>query len=505
MADEVEALRPPPPGRDYVLTRAIILRSIGGIYVIAFMILVRQVLLLVGSHGLLPVSPFLERVEEHYGSLPGAVWHLPSLFWLGSSDGALLIGAWVGLLLGLVVLSGFANAPIFVALWALYLSFCHVGQVFYGYGWDALLCEVGFLAIFLAPPWRPALPGRDEPPFLVIVLLRWLTFRIMFGAGLIKLRGDPCWTALRCLDFHYETQPNPGPLSPLFHFMPRWTHTAGVLANHLAELVAPLGVFGPRRVRLVAGTIIVLFQGLIILSGNLSFLNWLTIVAALACFDDAAFRYVLRFLRLGPLPTPDPPSLARRRTVLVFTVVIGLLSIPPLVNMLSSRQLMNASFEPFGLVNTYGAFGSVSRERNEVVLEGTADDPGDPAAVYREYEFPCKPTDLHRPPCLATPYHYRLDWQMWFAGLSNFRREPWIVHLAYLLLQGERATKSAFVRDPFPDRPPRAVRARLYHYRFAPPGSDAVWRRELIGEYLPPLSLDNPEFLRFVNAYGWLR
>jgi len=287
--------------------------------------------------------------------------------------------------------------------------------------------------------------------------------------------------------------------------MPHWTHTAGVLANHLAEVVAPLGVFGPRRVRIAAGCVIVAFQGLIILSGNLSFLNWLTIVASLACFDDRAFRYVLSFARLRALPEPVAPSLRRSRTVVGLTVVIGLLSVPPAVNLLSSQQLMNASFEPLGIVNTYGAFGSVSRERHEVVLEGTADDPRDAAAVYREYEFPCKPTDLLRNPCLITPYHYRLDWQMWFAGLSNFRREPWIVHLAYLLLQGEPAMKSAFVRDPFPDRRPRAVRARLYRYQFAPPGSGAVWRRELIGEYLHPLALDNADFLRFVEMYGWLR
>jgi len=488
-----------------VHTRALILRAIGAIYFVAFAILVNQVLPLVGDRGLLPASSFLTHVADHFGGVPAAALRLPTLFWFGASDGALLALSWIGLLASCAVVLGFGSAPIFFVLWLLYLSFCKVGQVFYGYGWDSLLCEVGFLAVFFAPPLDPRLPGKDEPPFLVVVLFRWLAFRLMFGAGLIKVRGDPCWTELRCLDFHYETQPNPGPLSAVFHFMPRWTHTAGVLFNHLAELVAPFGVFGPRRVRIAAGAVIIAFQGLIILSGNLSFLNWLTIVVALACFDDGVLKRLLPRKFGGGAPDPAPPSRARAVTVLAFTIVIGLLSIPPAVNLLSTRQLMNASFEPFGLVNTYGAFGSVSRVRREVVLEGTLDDAADPRAEYREYEFPCKPTDLERRPCLVTPYHYRLDWQMWFAGLSNFRREPWIVHLAYQLLVGEPAAKTHFVNDPFPDRPPRFVRALLYRYSFAPAGGGAVWERTLEDEYLVPLSLEHPDFRRFLALHGWLR
>lgn len=507
---EAPAFRAPSAASEYVLTRAVLLRGLGFLYVVAFGILVKQVLPLIGSRGLLPAAPFLERVSSHFETTPGAFWGQPTLFWIDASDGVLLAAAWLGLVLGALVLAGIANAPILAALWALYLSFVQVGQVFYGYGWDILLCETGFLAIFLAPAWRPNLASsRNPPPFVVIVLFRWLAFRIMFGAGLIKLRGDACWTELRCLDFHYETQPNPGPLSALFHFAPAWTRTAGVLFNHLAELIAPFGVFGPRRVRLVAGIVIVTFQSILILSGNLSFLNWLTLLIALACFDDGVFarlvpaRYRSRLLSLRR--DMAEPSRARRMTLLGLAIGIGALSLNPLVNLLSSRQRMNASFDPFRLVNTYGAFGSVSRERHEVVIEGTRDTPDDPAAVWREYEFPCKPGDVRRRPCLITPYHYRLDWQMWFAGLSNFQREPWIVHLAYQLLRGEPALKTQLAVDPFPDRPPRFVRARLYHYTFAPLGERGTfWHRELMDEYLQPLSLDHVEFRQFLDRHGWL-
>ncbi len=498
-----------PRGRDYFFTRSLLLRSLGGIYFVAFAILVQQGGPLIGSRGLLPVTAYLELATRHFDGFQ-AVWRLPSLFWLGSSDAVLEGAAWIGLTLSALVVFGVANAPILAALWVLYLSFTQVGQIFYGYGWEMLLCEVGFLATFLAPAWRPnLLSERDPPPLLVIVLFRWLTFRLMFGAGLIKIRGDECWTDLSCLDFHYETQPNPSPLSPYFHFAPRFTHVGGVLVNHLAELIAPFGVFGPRRVRLVAGLVIVGFQTLLILSGNLSFLNWLSIVVAIACFDDRALGRLVPARIATELEalweSTIALSRARRATLAALGIVIGMLSISPVVNLLSPRQRMNASFDPLGLVNTYGAFGSVGRERYEVVLEGTSAQTPDENARWLEYEFPCKPGDVKRRPCFVTPYHYRLDWQMWFAALHDFEREPWIVHLAYKLLRGDRGIKSLFSYDPFPDRPPRYVRARFYRYRFAPLGERGVyWKRELAGEYLKPLWLEHREFRRFLANYGWL-
>jgi hypothetical protein len=503
-----------PRGTEYFLTRSVLLRSLGFIYAVAFVILIRQGRPLIGSHGLLPLGPFLELVSRHFDSQAAAVWRLPTLFWLGSSDAWLEALAWVGLMLATLVVFGVANAPILAALWALYLSFVQAGQIFYGYGWEMLLCESGFLAIFLAPALRPGLMSpKDPPPLLVVILFRWLTFRLMFGAGLIKIRGDGCWSDLTCLDFHYETQPNPSPLSPYFHFAPHFTHTAGVVVNHLAELVAPFGVFGPRRVRLVAGAVIVGFQTLLILSGNLSFLNWLSIVVALACFDDRAFssllparvrarvRSALEALRESALV----PSRLRKGALVALGIVIGLLSLNPVVNLLSPRQAMNASFDPFGLVNTYGAFGSVGRARHEVVIEGTLSPAPDETAAWREYEFPCKPGNVHRAPCLVTPYHYRLDWQLWFAALSDYEREPWIVHLVEKLLEGDRAIEPLIAVDPFPDRPPRYVRVLYYRYTFAPLGERGVyWHRELVGEYLRPVSLEHPGFRRFLSNYGWL-
>src|SRR5262249_11376095 len=218
---------------------------------------------------------------------------LPSLFWLDASDGLMTAVGWIGVVLSAFVVAGFANAPLLFVLWALYLSVVHAGQLFYGYGWELQLGETGFLALFLVPLWdaRP-FPARP-PPAVPIWLFRWRIFRMMIGPGLIQLRGDPCWREPPCLDFHYETQPIPNPLSRLFHFAPTWMHRAGVLFNHLCELVAPWFAFAPRPFRHTAGVLLVSFQLLLIVSGNLSFLNWLTIIPALACFDDTFWRRIL--------------------------------------------------------------------------------------------------------------------------------------------------------------------------------------------------------------------
>jgi len=485
------------------------LRGLGLIYATAFLILVRQGPALIGSSGILPAARFLERLTALFHSRAAGFWQLPSLFWLSASDAWLTGCAWLGLLGSLLLLAGRYNAPLLALLWALYLSFTHVGQIFYGYGWDSLLCETGFLAIFLAPGLRPREFDQASPPSqIVLVLFRWLSFRIMFGAGLIKLRGDECWTNLTCLAYHYETQPNPGPLSPLFHAAPLWFHKLGTLFNHLVEVVAPFGVFGPRPARLVAGCLIIAFQTILILSGNLSFLNWLTLLIAFACFDDQA---VLRILperlrtaaraRLSLLAEAEPTR-GRRAVSITLALVVGALSLNPVVNLLSPRQAMNASFDPFNLVNTYGAFGSVSRERYEVIIEGTSAPTLDEYSTWQEYELPCKPGRVTRSPCWITPYHYRLDWQLWFVPLSPDYQRRWFLSLTQKLLQGNREVLSLFAENPFPDRPPHYIRASFYRYEFAPLGTPNTWRRTRVDQYLPPVSLADFEFSAALRANG---
>jgi Lipase maturation factor len=501
-------LTPTPQAPSYWLTRFAILRLLGAVYLVAFLSLARQVLPLIGHDGLLPADSFLAHVGRWAGSPAAGFFRLPSVFWLGISGTALRAGAWTGVALSAVVVAGFANAPLLLVLWALYLSFVHVGQLWYGYGWEIQLCETGFLAVFLCPLADPRPFPRRPPPVVVVWLFRWLVFRIMLGAGLIKLRGDPCWRDLTCLDFHYETQPLPNPLSRAFHFLPHGLHAAGVLFNHLCELVCPWFVFWPRLARHVAGALLLLFQLFLILSGNLSFLNWLTIVPILACFDDGIWARVLPrrlVARAERAAAAAEPSRAHLAAAWALAVVVAVLSVAPVRNLLSSHQAMNTSFDPLELVNTYGAFGSVGSERDEIVFEGTRD--ADPEhATWRAYEFPCKPGDPARRPCAVAPWQWRLDWQIWFAAMTSPDEAPWTVHLVWKLLHDDPGTLSLLANDPFPGTPPRYVRALLYRYRFAPPDAPGGvwWERTLLGTWLPPLSADDPRLRRFLAAHGWL-
>ena len=493
----------------YWLARFAILRLLGLVYAFAFLAAANQIVPLIGARGLLPVGPYLDRVAEVLGSTSAGFARLPSLFWFGHSDTALLAWAWTGFGLSCVVLAGFANAILLAVLWFLYMSYVHVGQVWYGYGWEIQLLETGFLAIFLCPLLDPRPFPRRAPPFVVICLFRWLILRIMLGAGLIKIRGDSSWRDLTALNYHFETQPLPNALSRWFHFLPKLALKIGVLFNHAAELVAPWFIFSPRITRLAAGVTIVLFQIVLIVSGNLSFLNWLTIVPALACFDDAFWAGILPrplVRRAAAARSAAEPSQHMRVAGWLVAALVAGFSIQPVANLISSHQVMNTSFNALDLVNTYGAFGSVGRERLNVVVEGTdAFDP-DEHAAWRPYLYKDLPVDEYRRPPQVAPYQPRLDWQMWFAAMARPQDYPFTYNLVWKLLHNDPGALSLFGANPFPDRPPRYIRAVLYRYRFADPkNSDGRWwRREELGLWLPPVAASNPELQRYVRAMGWL-
>ncbi len=445
----------------------------------------------------------------HMDHTSSGFFHLPSLFWFWHSDGFLLASAWTGFIISCVVLAGYANAVMLSVLWFLYMSFVHVGQDWYGYGWEIQLLETGFLAIFLCPllDMRPI--PKQPPPLLIIGLFRWLIFRIMLGAGLIKIRWDEGWRNWTALYYHFETQPIPGPLSRWFHFLPHLILKAGVWFNHIAELLAPWFVFWPRIGRHIAGSVIVLFQITLILSGNLSFLNWVTIIPALACFDDGFWgRLLPQHLVEKAKAANERSEPSRPKQTLSWLVVglVGLLSIQPVVNMISPAQIMNTSFDPLDLVNTYGAFGTVGRERLNVVFEGTMDEVPDDSAHWKAYPYKGLPVDLDKSPPQIAPYQLRLDWQMWFAAMSTPEEYPWTLHLVSKLLHNDPGALSLFAGNPFPGKPPQYIRAVLYRYRFAKPGNPEklYWHRERVGElWLPPMSANDPELIEFLKREGW--
>jgi hypothetical protein len=504
LADRLARDDPDAPG--YWLSRLVLLRLLGLVYAMAFLTLALQGPALIGPNGLLPTTDFLDAVAGELGSRAAGFWRLPSLFWWSAGDAALRAVGWGGVALSLLVVAGYANALLLAALCALQISICNVGQVFYGFGWEIQLVETGFLAIFLCPlvDGRPF--PRRAPPVAVIWLLRWLAVRIMWGAGLIKLRGDPCWRDLTCLDFHFETQPVPSPLSIYFHALPAWAHKAGVLFTHLVEIVAPFFVFGTRRMRVVAGALMVALQVILIVSGNLAFLNWLTLVPIFACFDDRLWRRLLpRRLaaRADAARAAAAPSRAQAAVAGLLAACVALLSVPPMLNLVSGRQRMNASFTRLPLVNTYGAFGSVGRERDQLVFEATNDEVITDATRWLPYQFKCQPGDPARRPCWMSPYHYRLDWLLWFAAMEGPAEHAWAVHLVWKLLLADPAALSLLASAPFGATPPRYVRVEHYRYRLAPPGGAAHWQRTRIGPWLPPLTRDDERLRDFLRRHGW--
>jgi hypothetical protein len=462
---------------DFWLTRLCFQRGLGCIYLIAFLIAANQFIPLLGERGLQPVRRFLRHVPLH---------RAPSLFWINCSDRFITAAIWCGIALSIFAISGWSESfglvmsmLAWALLWVIYLSLVNVGQTFYGFGWETMLAETGFLEIFLGS-------SDAHPPVVVMWLIVWVLFRTMFGAGLIKLRSDPCWRDLTCLFYHYETQPLPNPLSWYLHHSPRWAHKAGVLFTHFAQLVVPWFYFAPAPLCYLAGGLTILFQITLILSGNLSWLNYITIVLCIPCFDD---RLLGRLISISH-SVPMQMTLVHKIAVGALTVIVLALSWRPARNLFSRRQLMNASFEPLHLVNTYGAFGAVTRERFEVVIKGTGAEYPDANAEWREYEFKGKPGNVNRRPCIVSPYHWRLDWQMWFAAMSPPDLHPWIFALVQRLLEGEKRILRLFACNPFPNAPPKFIRADWYRYRFTKPGERGWWTRTYVGEYLPPMTLD---------------
>jgi Lipase maturation factor len=470
---------------DHQLARFVLERGIAAIYLIAFVVALDQFPALLGDRGLLPTKRYLARV---------AFLEAPSVFHLGYSDRRLRAVAVAGAIVAASLVLGLPQrAPLLVTmaawfvLWVLYQSIVNVGQTFYSFGWETLLLEAGFLAIFL---------GNAEiaPPWPTLLLFRWLAFRVEFGAGLIKLRGDACWRDLTCMEWHHETQPLPNPLSWFFHHLPRPLHRFEVVGNFVAQLVLPFGLFLPQPFASIAAALVVATQLYLVVSGNYAWLNWLTIVAAASALGDlVAPGGVLTGLGLANPGTGFAPTPVGFTVLLAaLLAVVAILSWFPVRNMASSSQAMNASFDPFHLVNTYGAFGTVGRVRDEVVVEGTVSDPLDEDG-WREYGFRAKPGAVRRLPPQIAPYHLRLDWLMWFIPLSPIYAAGWFEPFLVRLLEGDRPTLRLLGRNPFPDQPPTYVRARLFRYRYTTwsewRSTRAWWARRPIGVLVPAVRL----------------
>lgn len=485
-----EARRP-----TYFTARDLFLRALGAIYFIAFVSLWFQIDGLAGEQGILPIGQHLQLARQELGG--DAFSFFPTLCWLNSSDAFLQFLCGAGAVVSVLLMAGLAPVLSLSLLFVLYLSLTVAGQTFLRFQWDILLLEAGFLAIFFAPfRWR--MNREDEAPFSRIgfFLLKLLLFKLMLMSGVVKVTsGDDSWWNLTALDYHYWTQPLPTLAGWWSDQHPEWLKKFSVAFCLVVEIVAPFFIWAPRRLRHVAAGLLIALQIAIALTGNYCFFNLLTIALCLLLLDDALLAQMGKPFRReirGPRSARALPFAAI--AVLVMTLPINAvyiwLAFKPELEWPQPFAAIAGRIEPFRIVNGYGLFRVMTKTRPEIVIEGSAD-----GSDWRPYEFKWKPGALENAPRWVAPHQPRLDWQMWFAALGSYRQNPWFVRLVERLLRNAPAVTSLLAHNPFPDNPPRYVRARLYEYRFTTGEEHRKtgrwWKREEAGEYLPAVSLEN--------------
>jgi len=476
-------------GRDYEpprfdLVAWLFLRIMGLIYLAAFVSFGVQARGLIGSHGILPLGEFADAVRSQIGS--AGFRRLPMVFWLDQSDFAIQAACGAGTAFSLLLIFNILPRISLFFLYVLYLSIFYAGQDFTGFQWDLLLIESGFLALFLSLMTKPG-----------IWLLRWLLFRFMLLAGLVKiLSGDPTWANLSALSYYFQTEPLPTRLAWYAHHLPQAVLIASTVVTLVIELVLPFLIFCPRRLRFVAAFGILLLQVLILLTGNYTFFNLLTMALCLVLFDDAALRKVIprrltllgqhhvRDIKAGKIGSFAAGALA---LLIVFTGLVDMHAV------LGGRISFPAAWicdeiAPLNIVNSYGLFAVMTTTRPEIIVEGSED-----GIQWREYAFKYKPGDVMRRPRWNVPYQPRLDWQMWFAALGTPAESPWFTRFLQRLLENSAEVTALLGSNPFPDKPPLYVRALLYDYRYSSPeekkATGAWWVRRLEGIYYPATSL----------------
>ncbi|HTS87621.1 MAG TPA: lipase maturation factor family protein [Gemmatimonadales bacterium] len=481
-------------GARYEIARWVFLRALAAVFLIAFFSFWVQVQGLIGPAGILPAGEFLDAVRSHLGL--ERYWLLPTVFWLGAGRAALHLVSGLGVLSGFALLLDFHPRPALVSCWVLYLSLAVVGQDFLSFQWDVLLLETGLLAVLLVP--GPRGRSRRSPPAVGLALLWFLLFRLLFESGVVKLTsGDPTWRNLTALHYHFFTQPLPTWTAWYANLLPEWMKSAGVIATFTIELGAPWLILLGRVPRLVAFAATVLLQMMIGGTGNYTFFNILTVALALLLIDDSVWRRILPagFVR-GAIETPEKREEAvvaewLRVTAGTVLFVLALGTLWDTVFGYGTLPGVDSALRwagPLESVNGYGLFRVMTTDRLEIEVEGS-----DNGVTWRPYEFRYKPQDVSRRPSFVEPHQPRLDWQMWFAALGTVNDSAWFQRFLERLLEGSPDVLSLLRSNPFPDHPPRFVRAQLYRYRFSTAAerraSGDWWVRSAVGSFAPPVAL----------------
>ncbi len=469
------------PDERYRLTGRLFLRLIALIYLAAFVSAAIEITGLVGEQGILPAGELLGNLNRQFGPISWA--RFPTLFWIDHSDTSLLLASYAGCLFAVLLLIGWRPLLSTIALFALYLSLLHVGQIFFNFQWDYLLLEAGFLSIFLT----------SGPNRLLIFLFHWLLFRLRFLSGISKiLSGDPAWGNLTTLKYYFETQPLPHMGSWYAHQLPEWLLRAGTGFTLFVELVVPFFIFLPRPFRLFAAFATISIQVLIILTSNHNFINLLTIALCLFLLDDRAIRPLTpRWWKKESAPRPTGPVIAV--TLPLMAAILMASSSYAIFEFVTDRRHESAWNAPvnwvrgWGLGNVYHVFPNMQTERQELIIEGSRD-----GVTWHPYEFRYKPNSPEDRPAFIVPLHPRLDWMMWFVPARNPSMRRWFENFLWRLHENSPTVTGLLKHNPFPDQGPRYLRVLAYRYRFTTPQerekTGRIWEAEYLGEFpnVPP-------------------
>src|SRR5215469_15572438 len=486
------------------IPRWLFLRALGAIYFSAFFPLLFQIRGLVGPEGILPASHYLQALAQSLGRWE-RFWYAPTLLWFSSGPGMLHALCWAGMIASLLLLLNFWPRAMLAICFVCFLSFVSAAQEFSGYQSDGMLLEAGFISLFFAPPGlRPGL-GRAHPASRAsLFLLQWEWFRIYFESGMVKvLSGDPEWRDFRAMDEYYQNGPLPTWIGWYVQHLPHAFHAATVWATLALELGLVWMLFLPRRWRIVCFFIVTPWQIGVILTANYTFLNYLVLALGVLLLDDRFMRKVIpnqwapdSSRSIANPPTAEAagePTVARRAWKSVklgaSAVMLTWIFYVTVAGMLTSLPLPGfpvTALEPFRIANRYGLFAVMTRGRYEIEFQGSDD-----GQSWLAYPFRYKPQQLNEPPRIYAPYQPRFDWNLWFASLGSWREYPIVPNTEVRLLSNGKDVLELLAGNPFPQQPPRLVRAVLWQYWFTSLAEKRQtgmwWRRQMLGQYAPTL------------------
>jgi lipase maturation factor 1 len=522
--------------RDRLIPRWIFLRALGLIYFSAFFSLVFQIRGLIGPDGILPANEYLKAVANQLGSVQ-SIWYAPTLLWLLSGNHMLLVLCWIGMIASLLLVANVWPRAMLAVCFLCFVSFVSSAQDFSGYQSDGMLLEAGFISLFFAPAgFRPGFGAASPPARASLFLLQWEWFRIYFESGLAKIiGGDPEWRHFTAMDEYYQNGPLPTWIGYYVQHLPHCFHYSTAVATIVLELGLVWMLFLPRRWRIVCFFIVTPWEIGVILTANYTFLNYLVLSLGFLLLDD---RFLLRFMpspwrrllpaiestaaggieklaepaeapkltetphearpeatQTEPAPSGQESSFRRRLKVIKLSAASLMLlwifydTTVELIGMFSEISLPIApvmALEPFRIANRYGLFGVMTRGRYEIEFEGSDD-----GQTWIAYPFRFKPQELNRPPGIYAPYQPRFDWNLWFASLGQWQDYPIVLRTEVKLLDNDKVILKLFKGNPFPNHPPREVRAVLWQYWFTTMAEKRKtglwWRREFVGLYAPTL------------------